>query len=134
MQTGELVGYEMELLYQLICNVNIQVFRNRPIMVERMGKIMGGQVLEFDWDIEYRRQMSEAEQKGMEKGIEKGRDFTLLSQVCRKLQKGKSIDIIADELEEELEHIEQICKVAERFAPEYDVEQIYEELYAASEV
>lgn len=133
-QAGELAGYEMELLYQLICNVNIQVFRNRTIMVERMGKIMGGQVLEFDWDIEYRRQMSVAEEQGLEKGLEKGRDFTILSKVCRKLQKGKPIDVIADELEEELEHIEQICQVAERFVPEYDVEQIYEELHAVSEV
>lgn len=123
----ELVGYEMELLYQLICNVNIQVFRKRPIMVERMGKIMGGQVLEFDWDIEYRRQMSVAE----EKGREKGEDFKLLSQICRKLHKGKPVDVIADELEEDLGYVERICLIAERFAPEYDVEKIFDELYAA---
>lgn len=129
-RTGELVGYEMELLCQLICNVNIQVFRNRPIMVERMGKIMGGQVLEFDWDIEYRRQMSVAEEKGLEKGLE----HKLLSQICRKLQKGKTIDVIADELEEEPERIGQICEVARHFAPEYDVEKIYDELHAVSTV
>ena len=128
-ETGELTSYERELLYQLICNVNIQVFRNKPLLVERMGRIMGGEVLEFDWDIEYRRQMSEAEEKGMEKG----RDFTLLSQISRKLRKGKPTDVIADELEEEPEHIEHICRVAEQFAPEYDVEKIYAELYASIE-
>lgn len=137
-QVGELTDYEVELLYQLICNVNIQVFRNRPIMIERMGRIMGGEVLEFDWDIEYRRQMSIATEEGLEKGLkqglQQGSDFKLLSQICRKLQKGKPIDVIADELEEEPEHIEHICQMAERFAPEYDVEKIYAELYTVSTV
>ena len=137
-RTGELTSYEMELLYQLICNVNIQVFRDTPIMAERMGKIMGGQVLEFDWDIEYRRQMSVAQEigleQGLEQGLQKGREFNQLSLICRKLQKGKPINVIADELEEEYEHVEQICRVAERFAPEYDVEKIYDELHAVSTV
>ena len=40
---------------------------------------------------------------------------------------GKSIESIADELEEEVDIIEKICRIAERFGPDYDVERIYEE-------
>ena len=78
---------------------------------------------------DYEKKIAQALETGREEGIQTGEDFKLLSLVCRKLQKGKPIDLIAEELEEEPEHIEQICQVAERFAPEYDVEKIYDELY-----
>ena len=51
-----------------------------------------------------------------------------ISLICKKLSKGKSLEIIAEELEEEISAIEPICKIAERFAPEFDIEQIYTEL------
>ena len=41
---------------------------------------------------------------------------------------GKPLDVIADELEEDISVIEPICKIAERFAPDFNIEQIYEEL------
>ena len=86
---------------------------------------MGGEVLEFDWDIEYRKQMREAK----EEGRGEGQDLKLISQICRKLKKGKTPDVIAEELEEELEIVEKICKAAEGFAPEYDSAKIYEALH-----
>ena len=44
--------------------------------------------------------------------------------VCRKLKKGKSIEQIADELEEEEARIQVLCDVARDFAPEYDERKI----------
>ena len=73
---------------------------------------------------EYEKKIMQAREEGKETGA----DSALISLICRKLQKGKTIDVIAEELEQELEHIEMICQIAERFAPEYDVEKIYEEL------
>ena len=72
--------------------------------------------------------MCEAMDKAEARGVEKGEMKKLLTQVCRKLQKGKPFTVIAEELEDEPEYIEQLCRIAERFAPEYDVEKIYEEL------
>ena len=43
--------------------------------------------------------------KGIEKGIEKGERLCLLTQIQKKLAKGKSLEQIADELEETVENI-----------------------------
>ena len=63
-----------------------------------------------------------------EEGREEGRMNTLVSQVCRKLAKGMEAAAIADMLEEEEDVIQDICNVAKRYAPEYDIESITEEL------
>ena len=60
---------------------------------------------------------------------ERGSETRLISMVCRKLQKHKTPETIADELEEELAVVERICEVAKLFAPEYDIEKIYEQLH-----
>ena len=67
-------------------------------------------------------------EEGREEGREKGRIKTLVSQVCRKLAKGMEAAAIADMLEEEEDVIQDICNVAKRYAPEYDIESITEEL------
>ena len=48
--------------------------------------------------------------------------------MCKKLVKNKSIEEIADDLEEDVSTIEKICNVASKFAPEYDVDSIMEAL------
>lgn len=47
-----------------------------------------------------REGMEKGMEKGIEKGIEKGVQQTLLAQIRKKLEKGKSLEQIADELEE----------------------------------
>lgn len=44
----------------------------------------------------------------------------LVSQVCKKLKKNKTLEIIAEELEEEVSVIEPIYITAQKYAPEYD--------------
>ena len=61
---------------------------------------------------------------------EEGFEEKLISQICRKLQKNKLPEVIAEELEEDLSHVEEICEIAKQFAPDYDTMQIYERLYA----
>ena len=95
---------------------------------------MGGQVLEFPWDIEYRKQIKEAQDEGRDAGRSEGGNTKLISQICRKLAKNKPVETIADELEEDdIEYIRHICEVAAKYAPEYDVEKIYSELYPTTE-
>ena len=48
--------------------------------------------------------------------------------VCKKLIKGKSVEQIADDLEDTVENISRICEVANGFAPDYDIEKIRMEL------
>ena len=62
-------------------------------------------------------------------GEEKGSEKRLIDQACKKLQKGKLPSIIAEELEEDdISHIQQICDIAVKYAPDYDPEEIYNEL------
>lgn len=62
--------------------------------------------------------------KGMEQGISTGEIQKLVSLVCKKMEKGNSVEEIADMLEEEPEVIQNICNIAARYAPDYDVEKI----------
>lgn len=63
-----------------------------------------------------------------EEGREEGREEQLTIQVCRKLQKGKSIEQIADELEEDEIRIKVICDAAAKYAPDYDEERVLAEV------
>lgn len=86
-------------------------------------------VLEYDeeWEKKKLRQ-TECEaglEAGVERGMEQGEQKKLIVQVCRKLQKGYSIEEIADMLEEEEDTIRGICNVAEPYTPDYEVEQVW---------
>ena len=72
--------------------------------------------------------LEKGEMIGLEKGLEKGTEIKLIEMICRKLSKNKSVEQIADELEENIENIRSICEVAQKFAPEYDKEKIYESI------
>ena len=65
-------------------------------------------------------------QKQHRLGRTEGKNEKLIEQVCKKLSKGKSPQTIAEDLEEDPTVIEKICKAAEPFAPDYDVDAIYE--------
>ena len=70
----------------------------------------------------------EGEQHGLEVGRANGEKIKLIKLVCKKLVKNKSIEEIADDLEEDVSTIEKICNVASKFAPEFDVDSIMEAL------
>ena len=60
-----------------------------------------------------------------EQGRTEGRAMYLIEQICKKLRKAKSTALIAEELEEQPEKIEKICRLAEKFAPEYDEREVF---------
>ncbi len=72
-------------------------------------------------------------EKGIEKGIELGTDKHLIELICKKLKKDKNINIIAEEVEEPIEKVKGICDIAAGFAPDYDVEKIYEAMSSKKE-
>lgn len=61
-----------------------------------------------------------------ERGVQKGALRKLIEQICRKMAKGKTPDVIADELEEDETVVQGIYEIALAFAPEYDCNAIYE--------
>ena len=70
----------------------------------------------------------EGRNEGRNEGRREGEMLILISQVCKKIAKGKSIEVIAENLEAEPDTIERICKAAKAFAPDYDLEKIYNAL------
>ena len=83
---------------------------------------MGIKMTHLDYTWEKREQMIRKEE--FEDGMEQGRVQILTEQVCRKLKKGKTPEEIADALEEPVENIQKICRIAEQYAPEYPVEKV----------
>ena len=69
---------------------------------------------------------------GRESGLAEGRDALLIEQICKKLRKGQSVAQIAEALEEDEARIQSICNVAEKYAPEYDEEQVKAELLSVT--
>ena len=74
----------------------------------------------------------EAREEGREEGRKEMREemreamrAKLIRQVCKNLRKGKTIEQIAEDLDEDIVEIRNICEVAEAFAPAYDAEQMF---------
>ena len=100
--------------------------------LKRKGSdVMGFLCAEYDYEMDMRVQKEESFEDGMKKGEEIGKQMGkikhLISQACKKLAKGKALEQIADELEEDIEIIGDVCKIAQKYAPNYDCELIYKE-------
>ena len=65
---------------------------------------------------------------GIEQGRIVGEEQIIVRQICIKLKKGKTPEEIAEELEEDVSKVEQICEKAKSFAPEYDWKKVYEQM------
>lgn len=63
-------------------------------------------------------------QRSRDDGWNDGNEHRLIEQVCKKLEKGKTNIQISEDLEEPIENINQITTIAQKFAPDYDVEEI----------
>ena len=71
---------------------------------------------------------AEGRTEGMSEGISKGSRIKLISQIIKKIQRGKDILSIADAVEEPVEVIQPIYE-AVLAAPGANVEQIYNKVY-----
>ena len=63
-----------------------------------------------------------------EEGCEEGREIHLVEQVCKKLQKEMPISQIAAEVEEDEARVQQIADIANKYAPDYEIEKIVNEM------
>ena len=124
-----------EYLLQLIGKI-IAVFLYRMNVPRKEVEEFTDQITrrEFDmlfdsfeaYDVQETRRISREE--GRIEGRIEGHMEGIVQLVCKKLQKGLSVEEIADMLEEDENYIQKICGVAEKYAPEYDLEKIMEEL------
>ena len=97
------------------------------------------------FDLTYEKQMENAKREWYNDGVEEGRaegyssgiaEGTvryLVASVVKKVQKNKTLDQIADELEESVEDIHPIYDIVKKHAPEYDADTITTEVLEARE-
>ena len=101
------------------------------------------------FDLTYEKQMENAKREwyndgveegystgikeGYSSGISKGDVGRLVNSIIKKLQKNKSLEQIADELEESVETIQPIYDIVKKHAPEYDADTITTEVMEARE-
>lgn len=101
------------------------------------------------FDLTYEKQMENAKREwyndgveegystgikeGYSSGISKGDVGRLVNSIIKKLQKNKSLEQIADELEESVETIKPIYDIVNKHAPEYDADTITTEVLEARE-
>ncbi len=64
-----------------------------------------------------------------EEGFQEGQASVLLPMIIKKVKKGKSAELIASELEEEVSVIQLLYDAVAAAAPEYDMEKIRQTLY-----
>lgn len=88
------------------------------------ARVISMSIFEFDQELHDKT----IRQESWEDGRIEGRIESRVTQVCRKLRKGKNAETIADELEEDIAEVRLICEVAETFAPEYDEEAVFHKL------
>ncbi|MBQ7840178.1 MAG: hypothetical protein IJ390_06805 [Lachnospiraceae bacterium] len=69
--------------------------------------------------------IEEGIEKGIEKGITRGRLITIISKTIKKMDKGKDVEVIAQELEEDLEMMRVLCDMINAH-PKDSVEKIAE--------
>lgn len=84
----------------------------------RLSEKMGVKYMQRWEEIAYAREDGKAE----------GETLKLISLICRKVEKGKRPEKIAEDLEEEIETILPIYELVMESAPEYDCEKIYGKL------
>lgn len=95
---------------------------------ENRAEVVAMSIFEFDEEREMKLIKEDEYQHGFKKGREEGQKRYLIECICKKLRKGKNLNVIAEELEEEVSAIEEIYLTAKEFAPEYDAELILQKI------
>lgn len=88
----------------------------------RMSEKMGVKYMQKWEELVYAREEGKAE------GEKRGEALLLIRQICKKLVKGKSPEVIAQELETDLASVIRICQAAES-GPDCDCNQLYEQVF-----
>ena len=96
----------------------------RDFLLERKAEAMHTLLTEYDEEAV----MEGFRQRAYEEGEATGLEKHLISQICKKMSKGKPANQIADELEEDVLTIQKIYDVAIDFGPDYDIEKIRDKL------
>ena len=102
----------------------------QDFLTEHKAEVIMSLLTEYDeeetMDYVRRDAYRDGEKAGIEQGLKQGEMLMLISMVNKKMQKGKSIEEIAEDLEEDRETIEKIVKIIEENGHDINAEKVYE--------
>ena len=99
----------------------------RDFLLANKAEVIRMTLYEYDEELHKQTIRKESYEDGFDDGQQNGKLLQLTELICRKLQKNKSPETIAEELEEDLDTIQHIYAIAKDFAPDYDVAKIVEQ-------
>ena len=99
----------------------------KDFLLANKAEVVRMTLYEYDEELHKQTIRKESYEDGFDDGFGDGELTNLTKLVCRKLQKNKSPETIAEELEEDMDTIQHICDIATDFAPDYDVAKIVEQ-------
>lgn len=70
----------------------------------------------------------EKKKRGEKRGISRGEILKIIKITVKKVQKGYTMEAVAEDLEESVDTLRPIYEAVEKAAPDYDAEKIYESL------
>ena len=115
-----------DMVMQIVATANselVAAMKGDESMCEALREIMADELNEAEKKGEIRGEI-----RGEKRGERKGEIKTLVEMITRKLAKGKTLEDIADELEKDVEKIRPIVMLASKYAPDYDIDAIYNAL------
>ena len=74
--------------------------------------------------------LEEGRAEGREEGREEGRRQNVISVIMQQMNRGKSTSQIADFLDMDVAEVQRVYDVGKKYAPDYDLDAIYKELYS----
>ena len=69
-------------------------------------------------------------EEGRKEGREEGRRQNVISVIMQQMNRGKSTSQIADFLDMDVAEVQRVYDVGQKYAPDYDLDAIYKELYS----
>lgn len=96
----------------------------RDFLRKNKAEVIGMSIFEYNEELHIKNERAIA----MEEGLKQGQQKNLVTLVCKKIRKNKSIERIADELETTVNDIRKIYDAACKCAPEYDDEKVFFEI------
>ncbi len=106
--------------------------------IEKLDSIVTEVKQSEEWEAVRMNILEMGLQQGIQQGIQQGEPIgemkLLIKQICKKIVRQKSPEVIAEELEEDYTEIKRIYDAALKCAPEYECDKIYELIISENEL
>lgn len=100
----------------------------RDFLLQNRAEVRHMSIFEYNEEDVRKAIREEAYEEAYEVGEKNGDFRRLVSQICKKMKKNKRLEEIAEDLEEESSVIEPLYHAAEKFAPDYDPDEVLKQI------